>query len=94
MLKTTLKLLLIHIPVAKARVVIISVAEPAVIHDKHLYAALFCLACDSQKLFRIKIKICSLPVVYENRTLLILVRASYEVLPVNVMKITRHGAKS
>ena len=89
-----MKLFLINKPVAKACVVIISIAKPPIVHDKHLYSALFCFMRNRKKLFRIKIKICSFPVIYEYRALLVLIRTSYKVFPVKIMQISRHRAKS
>ena len=60
------QLLQVHIPVAEAGVVIVSLSKPAVIQDQHLYAQVGRLRCDLQYVLFVKIEICGFPVINQD----------------------------
>ncbi len=68
--------------------------EPAVIHNKHLDTKLGSLLCNGNQFIGIKLKIRSLPVIDQNRTLLVLPLAANQVIAVQVMEGTGHLAKT
>ncbi len=88
------KLFFIHRPVSKRVVIPVSPSKPAVIHNQHFNAVLFGAPGNIQKLFRIKIKISSFPVIDKNRTFLIFIYTAYQMSPVKIMQISRHFSKS
>ena len=67
--QAALELALIYEPVSQGAAVVVALAEPAVIHDEHIHAELLCTLGEGDELFRIKIKICRLPAVYQQGTL-------------------------
>ena len=67
--QAALELALVYEPVAQGAAVVVALAEPAVVHDEHIHAELLCTFGEGDELFRIKIKICRLPAVYQQGTL-------------------------
>ena len=94
MFQTALDLVFIYKPVSKTCGVIISMSKPAIIHDQHLYSMFCRTLCYRKELIGIKVKICSLPVVDEDRSLLVKISAPYHVASVKIMKISSHLSKS
>ena len=94
MFQAACDLLFVDFPVTKRTVVGITFSEPSIIHDQHLNATFFCLSGNVKKLVRIKIKICSLPVVDQDRTFLIFKFAADEMVPVKVMITSCHRSKT
>ena len=92
MLEAAVYLLFIYEPVAKRAVVAVSVTEPAVVHYQHFNAQLRSLLCDVDKLFGVEIEVGRFPVVDEDRTALVLIFASDNVLSVQVMECAGHLA--
>ena len=85
--KTFAKLFLIHGPIAKAGIVVVSLSEPAVVHDNHLYSKLHGLVCQSQKILSLEVEIESFPAVYEHRTLLVSPLSPADMLPDTAVQI-------
>ncbi|MNC29673.1 hypothetical protein D3C75_779340 [compost metagenome] len=81
-------------PVAKRAIVIVALAEPAVVEHEELDAewpGFFGNSCD---FVGIKIEISRFPVVDENRTGLVAVNATAQPGPVKPVKGPRHAAES
>ena len=88
------KFLLVDSPVAETGVVIVAVAEPAVVHDKHLNSRLLRFLRNGNQLFVIKVKVSRLPVVNQNRALPVLIWASDQVLSVEIVQRPAHAAET
>ena len=67
-------------------------AEPSVIHHQHLYPKAGRLSGDLQKLLGIKIKISSLPVIDEDRSLFIFINPSDQMVSIQIVKVPGHAA--
>ena len=57
----------IRCPIAEAAVIVIPMAEPAVVDDQHVYAQVFCLTRQIEQFRLVKVEIHGLPAVEQNR---------------------------
>ena len=87
-------LLQVAVPVAQAPVVVISDAEPAVVENEQLNAALFGLGRDLDQLVFIKVEVSSFPVVEKDGTGQISVFAAHKAGPVESVEGAAHSAES
>ena len=89
-LKTAFYLVLVHKPVAQGRFIIVSVTEPAVVHDEHLDSGFLSLSCYIKELVRVKVEIGRFPVINKYRTAHILPLSSDKVVPHYIVEVSRH----
>ena len=68
--ESAFELIFVHEPVAQRVVVVVALAEPAVVHDEHIHAEFLCALRKRDELVRIKIKERRLPAVYQQGALL------------------------
>ena len=80
--QSAFQLPLIYLPVSQRTVVAVPCPEPTVVHDQHLYAQLRSLRGNLQQLFGVKVKIGSLPVIDQDRTLFVSIWASDQMFSV------------
>lgn len=86
-------LTLIHLPVAKARIVVVSMAEPSVVQNQHLDSELLRLFCERVDFLPIKVKICRLPVVDQDGARLLFPGAPNHMSPDEIVIVSCHPAK-
>ena len=94
LLKAAAHLLLVDEPVAQTAVVIVPLAEPAVVQHQHFDAQIGGLPGNLQNLFLVEIEISSFPVVDEHRTGGMLVVTPADVLPDDVVVLAGQGAEA
>ena len=92
--ETAFELLFVDIPVAEGGVVAFAVAEPTVVHDKHIDAHFSGFVCERDKLIIVKIEICGLPAVDEHGAFHIAPRTFDEVLHVGAVENAAHLAET
>ena len=83
----TSQLLFIDHPVSKAGIIIISLAKPSVIQNKHFDSKFCRVFSKSQETFPGKIKVIRFPAVYKNRADLIFPSASAQVVSKTTVQI-------
>ena len=89
--KAALDFLFIYHPVPEAGIVVVPLAEPAVVHDDHLDAHIPRGFRDLNELFIIKIEESGFPSIDEDRTLYVLYElAAVQVIPEEVVIIMAH----
>ena len=86
------ELVLVYEPVAQRVVVVVALAEPAVVHDEHIHAEFLCALRERDELVRIKIEERRLPAVYQQRTLLRSVFSGDEIEVIELMIYPAHLA--
>ena len=72
--------------------VIVALAEPAVVHDEHIHAEFLCALRERDELVRIKIEERRLPAVYQQGTLLCSVFSGDEIEVIELMIYPAHLA--
>ena len=90
--QAALELALVYEPVAQRVLVVVALAEPAVVHDEHIHAEFLCALRERDELVRIKIEERRLPAVYQQRTLLCPVFSGDEVEVIELMIYSAHLA--
>ena len=86
------ELVLVYEPVAQRVVVVVALAEPAVVHDEHIHAEFLCALRERDELVRIKIEERRLPAVYQQGTLLRSVFSGDEIEVIELMIYSAHLA--
>ena len=92
--KSAGQFLFINIPVTQRRLIVITVSEPSVIHDKQLDAHLACFLRQFQQFFFINIKISRFPAVQQYGTHFLFPCSAYDVLSDERMHLMTHTGKS
>ena len=87
-----LELVLVYEPVAQRVLVVVALAEPAVVHDEHIHAKFLCAFRERDELVCIKIEERRLPAVYQQGTLLRSVFSGDEVEVIELMIYSAHLA--
>lgn len=90
--KSSLELVFIYEPVAQRVLVVVALAEPAVVHDEHIHAKFLCALRERDELVRIKIEERRLPAVYQQRTLLRSVFSGDEIEVIELVVYPAHLA--
>ena len=88
------ELLFIDVPVAESGIIIISLAEPAVIQDQHIHSERDCLLCQSEDIRSVKIHIERFPAVEKNRAHLIAPFSTAHMLSDAVLQVVGKRFKS
>ncbi|MPM92744.1 hypothetical protein SDC9_139880 [bioreactor metagenome] len=84
---------LIDEPVAEAGVVVVAVAEPAVVEHQHFDAQLRGVFRDGQQFLRVEMEVGRLPVVDQDRPLAVFPRAADQLVAEYVVEGAAHGSK-
>ena len=90
--ESSLELVFIYEPVAQRVLVVVALAEPAVVHDEHIHAEFLCALRERDELVRVKIKKRRLPAVYQQRTLLRSVFSGDEIEVIELVVYPAHLA--
>ena len=92
--KAAFNFVFIYYPIAKCTEIIVSLAKPAIIQNKHIKTDIFCLFCDMIQFICIKIKVGCLPVINQDRSWLIDIFTADQIASVGIMIISGKSAKS
>ena len=90
--ESAFELALVYEPVAQRVLVVVALAEPAVVHDEHIHAEFLCALRERDKLVRIKIEERRLPAVYQQGTLLCPVFSGDEIEVIELVVYPAHLA--